>query len=143
MTAVMFGLFHGNILQFFTGLTLGLLFAYVDIKTGSILPSIILHIINNGLAFILMVVQYYITDEQSITIISIAYMAVLFIIGVIGFILLMKNTKDVADAENSAYSPIFDVNAEEKKQLSVKPVLKSPCIWIFAIIYISLIIYNI
>ena len=46
-TALLFGLFHANFSQFFYATVLGLIFAYVTLKTGTIKYSIILHIFVN------------------------------------------------------------------------------------------------
>ena len=47
LSAVIFGFFHGNISQFFYVFLLGGFFAYVYIKTGKIIYTIILHITVN------------------------------------------------------------------------------------------------
>ena len=46
-TAILFGLFHANFSQFFYAVALGMIFAYVTLKTGTIKYSIILHIVVN------------------------------------------------------------------------------------------------
>ena len=46
-SALMFGLFHGNLAQFFYAFALGLVFAYVYLKTGRLRYSIGLHMIIN------------------------------------------------------------------------------------------------
>ncbi|MCQ2971172.1 MAG: CPBP family intramembrane metalloprotease [archaeon] len=47
LSAVMFGLFHGNLNQFFYSALIGGFFAYVYIKTGKITYTILLHMIIN------------------------------------------------------------------------------------------------
>lgn len=47
LSAVIFAFFHGNLNQFFYALFMGGFFAYVYIKTGKIIYSIMLHIIVN------------------------------------------------------------------------------------------------
>ncbi|MBQ2653191.1 MAG: CPBP family intramembrane metalloprotease [Methanobrevibacter sp.] len=49
LSAVMFGLFHGNISQFFYATLIGGFFAYVYIKTGNLIYPILLHMILNFL----------------------------------------------------------------------------------------------
>ncbi len=46
-TAVMFGLFHGNLSQFFYAMALGLVFGYVYVKTGKLRYSVFMHMIIN------------------------------------------------------------------------------------------------
>jgi membrane protease YdiL (CAAX protease family) len=50
-SAFMFGLIHGNIPQGIGAFMLGCLFGWLYWKTNSIIPCMILHAINNGLAF--------------------------------------------------------------------------------------------
>lgn len=47
VSGVSFGLFHGNFYQFFYAALLGMLLAFVTIKTGNWLYSVILHVIIN------------------------------------------------------------------------------------------------
>ena len=141
MTAVMFGLFHGNIMQFFVGLVLGLLFAYVDVKAGSVIPSIILHVFNNALAFALSVEEYLLSESAAQTF-ELVYIGVIFVLGVIGTVMLIKTLKGTPDPEDSAYAPVYKAESADMKKLSVNLALKSPCLWIFTMIYIIYIIQN-
>lgn len=45
--ALMFGLFHGNLYQFFYAFLIGAVFSYIYVKTGKIIYSTILHIFIN------------------------------------------------------------------------------------------------
>lgn len=54
VTAVAFGLFHGNLSQFFYAVALGILFAYVAVRTNSIRYTILLHMIINLCGSLLM-----------------------------------------------------------------------------------------
>ena len=46
-TALMFGLFHGNLSQFFYAMALGLVFGYVYTRTGKLRHSVLMHMIIN------------------------------------------------------------------------------------------------
>ena len=52
-SAVMFGLFHGNLSQFFYALLLGLLFGYVYLRTGKLRYTAALHMLINFLGSVL------------------------------------------------------------------------------------------
>lgn len=54
-SGIMFGLFHTSVTQFFYATGMGILWAYIYIKTGRIRYSIIYHIINNFTVSVLMV----------------------------------------------------------------------------------------
>ena len=56
-SSVMFGAMHGNIVQIPFAFILGLVFAYVDCKTNSIIPSIIIHFINNFYSVMMDILQ--------------------------------------------------------------------------------------
>ncbi|MEF9940580.1 MAG: type II CAAX endopeptidase family protein [Clostridium sp.] len=82
-SAVLFGLLHGNVSQFFYATALGIIFGYVAAKTGRILYSSILHIMVNSYSVILAFTVF--SDSFSQGFISI--LGSLFISGV-SFILI-------------------------------------------------------
>lgn len=47
LSGFLFGLYHGNLYQFFYAFVLGCIFAYIFLKTGNLIYSIILHMIIN------------------------------------------------------------------------------------------------
>ena len=59
VTGLLFGLFHQNHEQMFFAAAIGILFAFIDIKAGSIIPSIIAHMAVNGYSFVNMVLLYF------------------------------------------------------------------------------------
>lgn len=142
-TSVLFGLFHGNILQFFVGFLLGLILAYIDVKSGSLLPSVILHVLNNLAAFVMSAAEYYLPGEEQINIMYISYIAVTLVSGIICWIFLRRRLKNKEDIADSPYKPIYDVPAEERKKYGLKLALKSPCVYVFSAIYIISIVINI
>ena len=59
-SALMFGLMHGNIQQvFYASLVLGIIGGIISVKTGSIVPGMILHFINNAISVVLSETSYY------------------------------------------------------------------------------------
>ena len=53
MSAVFFGLAHGNIPQFVLAFLVGIFFGHIDMKHNSIIPSVIVHILINTLATVM------------------------------------------------------------------------------------------
>lgn len=100
ISAVIFGFFHGNISQFFYAFLLGGFFAYVYIKTGKIIYTIILHIIVNLMGsvvslFVVESTQAIISKAYSSTDIAIVVTYVLiillaFLIGAISLTMYKK-----------------------------------------------------
>lgn len=50
VTAVMFGISHGVLQQSIAATVMGLLLGYVSLKTGSVLPTILIHVTNNAIS---------------------------------------------------------------------------------------------
>ena len=94
-SAIVFFFFFGNIAQIPFAFILGLVFAYVDCKTNSIIPSIIIHFINNFYAVMLDILQS--TEMFSDRIFMMIYfilIAVFCILGLISFFYLIKKDKN-------------------------------------------------
>ncbi|WP_195986911.1 type II CAAX endopeptidase family protein [Clostridium sp. D53t1_180928_C8] len=91
-TAVLFGFFHANFSQFFYAVALGLIFAYVTLKTGTIKYSIILHIAVNIMGSVIL--PALIGDGSNIALVG-GVGTVLLVIVIIGLVLLIKNRKSI------------------------------------------------
>lgn len=146
MSSVAFGLFHGNILQFIVGFTLGMLFSYIDIKANSIIPSIILHIFNN-LSSATMSIIFIDASEETLVIVNLIYIGAAIVLGVIGFILLRgklfgknEQPEENAPEKHEVYSEFLAEETRGMDGLTWKTAAKSPCLWIFAVIYLFMII---
>lgn len=64
-SALLFALTHGNIPQFIFAFPVGIVLAYVAVKSNSIIPSIIIHVVVNSVATL----QSYISDPKLYSII--------------------------------------------------------------------------
>jgi len=53
-SAFLFGLFHMNPWQFIPGFLIGLLLGYIYMKTRSLIPVILVHVVNNTFSYIIM-----------------------------------------------------------------------------------------
>lgn len=100
LSAVLFAFFHGNLNQFFYALLIGGFFAYVYVKTGNIIYTIILHLIINlmGSVVTLLIMQnvHAITSGTATTfdvVIVIIYFALIILIFLIGLIGLINYKK--------------------------------------------------
>jgi len=100
ISALLFALIHGNLTQGTGALILGILLGWIYWKTDSIIPCILLHLINNGLAFF---ATFYATDQnsekslQDIINNDLLYVA-LYIISIlvaIASVFFLLNTKDL------------------------------------------------
>lgn len=104
LSALIFGLFHGNLNQFFYAFLIGGFFAYVYIKTGKIIYTILLHLTVNFFGSIISVIVgnslNNINAMESIPIadagIIIIYFLVYVLIVIVGVIGLLKNYKKIS-----------------------------------------------
>ena len=91
LSALAFGMFHGNLSQFFYAFALGCIFAYIVIKTGTIKYSIILHMIINLFGSVIMM---QVALMQNIIVATIVGLFV-FIMIIAGIALFFMNIKNV------------------------------------------------
>ena len=104
LSALMFGLFHGNLSQFFYAFLIGGFFAYVYIKTGKLIYSILLHIIINFMGSV--VSLFVVKSVESMTsgtiiatdiIVVAGYLLIMLASFLIGIITLSKYKKASLD----------------------------------------------
>lgn len=94
-SAIVFGAMHGNIVQVPFAFILGLVFAYVDCKTNSILPSIIIHFVNNFYAVMLDVLQNTgVFSDRVFMMVYFILIAVFCILGLVSFFLIIRKDKN-------------------------------------------------
>ena len=86
-TALLFGLFHENFSQFFYAVGLGMIFAYVTLKTGTIKYSIGLHIMINMMGSVIG------TQVLNSTIATMIFGIAVWIFVIAGLILFIKDFK--------------------------------------------------
>ena len=119
-SAIVFGAMHGNIVQVPFAFILGLVFAYVDCKTNSILPSIIIHFINNFYAVMLDVLQNTgVFSDRVFMMVYFILIAVFCILGLVSFFLIIRKDKNyfrISDKSIQAYvnEPKFLLSLKEK-----------------------------
>ncbi len=101
-TSVLFGAMHGNISQIPFAFILGLVFAYVDCITGSIIPSIIIHFINNFYAVMINILQSSnFIDNTTFYIVYYTIILLFCILGLLSFIYLSKKQTNIFKINNN------------------------------------------
>ncbi|WP_296882561.1 CPBP family intramembrane glutamic endopeptidase [uncultured Methanobrevibacter sp.] len=139
LSAVIFGFFHGNLSQFFYAFLLGGFFAYVYIKTGKIIYTIILHIIVNLMGsvvslFVAESAQALLSNTFTATnlVIVLIYLAIIllaFLVGIIGLRRYKKAKFNGSKTQISLKNPI-------------KTMLLNPGMVCFILFFIGEIIYS-
>lgn len=77
-SALFFGLYHGNFAQTVFAIPAGLIMGWVAVKTNSLLPSILIHFLNNGISIALQLVQRFQGDtaaNEANTVVTLALIA--------------------------------------------------------------------
>lgn len=90
LSALLFALFHGNVIQLLSVFIKGILFGILFFKTKSIYPSIFAHIINNLIVIVSSNFDYFVKcyTVKSFTSLSLIFMSILSCF--LGVILLLK-----------------------------------------------------
>ena len=109
-TAIMFGLIHMNIPQAVNAVCIGIVFAYLTIKTGSIIPAMILHCINNGTQVLLLINE---SNAFMTNVISYVYIAIAILGAIVLLFNLLKNRKN------------FNIENKIKTQVSLKSIVSN------------------
>ncbi len=133
-SALMFSLMHGNFAQIPNTFVVGIIFGYLAMKTGSIIPSVIAHIIMNFNA----TVTSLIYPEESYLYI---HFAVTGVIGIICLVIyIMKNGKLT---DEDIIVPSFKVDMPKTSENTWKIYFTRPSFWITAVyfIYNAIVLY--
>lgn len=102
ISAIIFGLMHGNLVQIPFAFVVGLGLGFAAIKTGSVWTSVIIHFINN---FISVALSYLIENMQVgiSNIICICVNLIMLAVGVFGLVSLSEKEKNLFSLESSSY----------------------------------------
>ncbi len=133
-SAIIFGLMHGNPAQMFNGFLLGLILGYAAVKSKSVWLPILCHMAANTNAAVLMYFEHEIGEEFLKT--ELVYAVVLVAVAVVTIFLLIRRNGKI-DNENDGYpvEQAIDVPEEEKPSCKGSLLVKTPCFWIYTVIY--------
>ena len=128
ISSATFALMHGNFVQLPFTFCCGLVFAYIDIKADSLLPSIIVHFFNNGLSVLAdILVTYNIASEEAV---NMSYGIVFAVLAVLAFIFL----KGIINKKENHYFDLKNGNDVIPFKTKVKTAASSPTLITFAAI---------
>ena len=146
MSGIMFGLLHGNFSQFFFAALVGMLFAYVYIRTGRIRYTIFLHMaVNLSSALVLQTLLTKVLksredgDYDAIAVlcalIMLAWVGGMFAIGIIGLVRLIKGLKRKKLALNM-------MKGEPTHKEVRKYLLSDKALWVYLAMTILLFLHS-
>ncbi len=90
VSSVLFGFAHANFIQTPVTFLIGLVLGWIAIKTGSIIPCMFLHFVNNATAVILQLVQYNTENETLFSVFDISVSGIFLILGILCAISLIR-----------------------------------------------------
>ena len=102
--SIVFGLMHGNVIQFVFAFFVGLALAYVTLATGSIVPAMIVHGMNNGLSVVQDIVSLAVNSKTGETVSDVLLLTFLAL-GVISAICLAVKKKLIVKDPEQAQKP--------------------------------------
>ncbi len=102
--SIIFGLLHGNVIQFvFAGLV-GLVLGYVTIKTDSVVPAVIIHGLNNGISAVSSVFTYAV-GEKSGENLTVALFILWLVVGAVCTVMLIFKKQFKKNEKNKMREP--------------------------------------
>lgn len=136
LSSVLFGFMHGNYTQMINATILGLLLAYVAIKSESLVAPCIMHIVNNSVSTIFSAIYeaLNLTDAQ-IQRADLISNIVFAVLGLVALIYLFKKYGKVTKNDKVEVNEVVsDEDVEEakaiKKTFALKTVVTCPAFWI-------------
>lgn len=112
-SAVMFGGMHGNIIQIPFAFIIGLVFAYIDCKANSIIPSIIIHFINNFYSVMMDIIRSQsMLTTRSFYILYYSLFVGMLVLGILAFLYIMKKDKNFLSISDT--SQLISLSLKEK-----------------------------
>lgn len=92
MSAFLFGLLHGNIVQIPFAFIIGIVFGFITIKTSSLIPAMITHfLVNCSSVIVSLIYENNLIDKNICDIFYSSFVLIVFILGIISTILLSKD----------------------------------------------------
>ena len=117
-SSVLFGAMHGNTTQIIFAFTLGLIFAYMDCKANSIIPSIIIHFANNFYAVTTDIIGNNLgVDDTTVAVIRIIIILAFSLLALLSYIYLANRDKNffrLSENDESEYAVKSLMTLKEK-----------------------------
>ncbi len=128
ISSAAFALMHGNFVQLPFTFCCGLVFAFIDIKTNSLLPSIIVHFLNNGLSVITDILTSYEVIDMAEA--NMLYGGIFAITGILSFVFIRSIISEKGNSFFTVDGGSDLITFKEK----VKTVAFSPAMIAFTVV---------
>lgn len=128
MSAVLFGLMHGNLSQIPFAFILGLVIGFIAVKTNSIIPGILIHFFNNLFSVIMNYLgMINIFNTQEYMIIHFISVLTIVILGLVSVVILCKD------------KGFFSISNQSEKDFSLKSKISSSFLSVGMIFFVVVI----
>lgn len=134
LSSVLFGFMHGNYSQMVNATIMGLVLAYVAVKSESVFVPCIMHIFNNSTSIVLSFIAMKLTSEQA-NVLNIVFEIVIATLGILSSIYLFrKHGKVTKNDKVEVNEVVSEADVEEAKAstkgFALKTVLSCPVFWV-------------
>lgn len=120
--SLVFGLLHGNLIQFVFATLVGLILGFVTVKTDSIVPAVLIHGFNNGMSVLTLIVEYcFGTDASGYA--STAVFVFWIAAGIVCTVILAVKHKLSFKLDKPAIHPFANTTAKKIGAFISSPVL--------------------
>lgn len=107
--SIVFGLMHGNAVQFIFAFLVGLILAFITIKTDNIVLAMLVHGLNNGISVVSQIIEYAINQKVADTVTLIIFY-IWIVAGIVSVIYLaIKKRFKTEKTQKSIYDNSFIV----------------------------------
>ena len=104
MSAALFGVLHGNVVQIPFAFILGLFFGYITVRTNNIFIAIFLHFVNNGVSVLFDYAQLVIPDMAKA--LYVVWFLCVLLAGTVAVLTMARNSHPLLTPLSAADSPI-------------------------------------
>lgn len=134
LSAALFGLIHGNVLQLPFAFMLGLVLGWLVVQTDSIWPAVLLHFGNNAMSVLLDYVELAVGDSTTATMLTFLVLCVLgMVVLAAAFLSNKKRGEDLLRPLGNGVSPL-SVSQRVTGILTAPAMIVGVCVWIATLI---------
>lgn len=120
--SLVFGLLHGNLIQFVFATIVGLILGFVTVKTENIIPAVIIHGFNNGMSCVSLIAEHYF-DSQVGDYFSTGMFVFWIVVGIICTVILIAKHMLSFKLDNPQTEPYGNTTAMKIGAFISSPVL--------------------
>lgn len=120
--SIVFGLIHGNIIQFIFAMLVGLILGYITVRTDSIVPAIFVHGLNNGMSALSSVFVFAFGDKAD-SIATYVFFGFWIVAGIASTVILAIKKKLVVRLDKQNNEPYANSLAQKVGAFISSPVL--------------------